>query len=171
MRNAAAAAPPLPTAQAARMEPSFNPASTLANSALWLSGSGVPFLRYSGLSQPIFDPAFLNSPDLTFAAGHTPTAKDTSVGGTCRSSKEPDMLSLPPMAAAPKSSCASSAPSSADRGLPQAAGPVMRSKYSWKVRWTFWVPLPVATSRAMESTTARYAPRHGLRSLITGSKP
>ena len=81
------------------------------------------------------------------------------------------MLSLPPMAAAPKSICASSAPSSAERGLPQASSEFIRWKYSWKVRCTFFVPQPQATSRAMESTTARYAPRQGLRSLTKGSKP
>ena len=50
------------------------------------------------------------------------TAKEMRVGGTSRSRKEPDMESFPPMAAAPSSICASSAPSRAAKGLPQRAG-------------------------------------------------
>ena len=62
-------------------------------------------------------------------------AKETSVGGTSSCSKEPDMLSLPPMEAMPRPIWASRAPSRAASGLPQRSGLVpRRSKYSWKVR-------------------------------------
>ena len=62
-------------------------------------------------------------------------AKEMRVGGTSRSIKEPDMESLPPMAAAPKSSWADRAPSRAAKGLPQRAGSLRSfSKYSWRVR-------------------------------------
>ena len=80
-------------------------------------------------------PARLSSPVTAAAVRPGVTAKETSVGGTSRSSKLPDMLSLPPMAAAPSASCASSAPSSAAKGLPQRSGSVRRrSKYSCKLR-------------------------------------
>ena len=63
------------------------------------------------------------------------TAKDTRVGGTSISSKEPLMESLPPMAPMPRAIWALKAPSRAARGLPQRAGSRRsRSKYSWKVR-------------------------------------
>ena len=62
-------------------------------------------------------------------------AKEMRVGGTSRSLKVPDMESLPPMAAAPKSSWASRAPSRAAKGLPQRAGSSRSfSKNSWRVR-------------------------------------
>ena len=53
------------------------------------------------------------------------TAKLTRVGGTSSCSKEPDMLSLPPMAGSPMPSWASRAPSSAAAGLPQRVGHVV----------------------------------------------
>ena len=78
---------------------------------------------------------FLNSVETTLFALPMAVAKDTSVGGTSSFSKEPDMLSLPPMEAMPRPIWASSAPSRAASGLPQRSGAVpRRSKYSWKVR-------------------------------------
>ena len=76
-------------------------------------------------------------------------AKDTSVGGTSKSSKEPDMESLPPMAPTPKSIWAMSAPSTAAMGLPQRSG-------SWRSfsKYLFARSKPVATSFATESSTA-----------------
>ena len=62
-------------------------------------------------------------------------AKEISVGGTSRSMKDPDMESLPPMAATPRPSWAFRAPSRAAKGLPQRLGSSLRrSKYSWKER-------------------------------------
>ena len=58
------------------------------------------------------------------------TAKDTRVDGTFSSWKEPDMLSLPPMAAVPQIFWASKAPSRAAAGFPQEQGSTVRSKYS-----------------------------------------
>ena len=61
-------------------------------------------------------------------------AKDTSVGGTCISPNEPDMESLPPMAARLNRICAVSAPSSADMGAPHFSESVQRAKNSCIVR-------------------------------------
>lgn len=81
-------------------------------------------------------PASLNSGEMTSLALPGAIAKEQSVGGTSIFSNVPDMESLPPIAAMFKSSCASSAPSSAANGLPQRVGSVpMRSKYSWKVKY------------------------------------
>ncbi len=78
------------------------------------------------------------------------------MGGTSSASKLPDMLSLPPMAAMPRASWASSAPSSAAIGLPQRAGSLpSRSKYSWKVRWMLPGAKPAATNFETLSITAR----------------
>ena len=62
-------------------------------------------------------------------------AKEMRVGGTSSPRKEPDMESLPPMAATPRPSWADRAPSRAEKGLPQRTG-LSRSfsKYSWKER-------------------------------------
>ena len=49
-------------------------------------------------------------------------AKEIKVGGTSKSRKDPDIESLPPMAAAPNSNCASKAPSKAANGFPQRVG-------------------------------------------------
>ena len=70
------------------------------------------------------------------------------------------MESLPPMAATPKSSWASNAPSRAAMGRPHTWGsPVMRWKYSCKVKWALSTEAPMAVKRLSASTTARYAPR------------
>ena len=62
-------------------------------------------------------------------------AKEIRVGGTSMSRKDPDMESLPPMAATPRASWADRAPSRAEKGLPQRAGSSRSfSKYSWKER-------------------------------------
>ena len=62
-------------------------------------------------------------------------AKEINVGGTSISRKEPDIESLPPIAAAPNSNWASNAPSSAAKGLPQRVGSLCNfSKNSCKVR-------------------------------------
>ena len=76
------------------------------------------------------------------------------------SSKEPDMESLPPMAAHPNCSWASIPPSRAARGLPQrVSSSRSRSKYSWKVsQQGVWVP-PAATTFATDSTTAYMEPK------------
>ena len=80
-------------------------------------------------------PAPLNSGETTFSIDPVATAKLTRVGGTSRSSKLPDMESLPPMEPTPKSTCAMRAPRTEATGLPQRSGSVRRrSKYSWKVR-------------------------------------
>ena len=76
-------------------------------------------------------PAALNSGLVTFSMSPTAVAKLTSVGGTSRSLKVPLMLSLPPMAPTPKSSCAASAPNRLPTGLPQRSGsPCNLPKYS-----------------------------------------
>ena len=78
---------------------------------------------------------FLNSVETTRLALPMAVAKDTSVGGTSSCSKEPDILSLPPMEAMPRPIWASRAPSRAASGLPQRSGTLpRRSKYSWNVR-------------------------------------
>jgi len=89
----------------------------------------------------------------------TATAKEISVGGTSRSSNEPDMESLPPIAPAPRSTWAISAPSTAAVGLPQRSGSSRSfSKYSWNVRYMSLWKKPAATRRATLSTTAMYEP-------------
>ena len=64
------------------------------------------------------------------------TAKETSVGGTSMSSKEPDMQSLPPMAATPQIHLGIEGAQQRRKGLAPAVGVVRSccSKYSWKVR-------------------------------------
>ena len=69
------------------------------------------------------------------------------------------MESLPPIAPAPRSTCAISAPSTAAVGLPQRSGSSRSfSKYSWKLRYAFSRSKPAATSFDSDSTTDRYAP-------------
>ena len=90
------------------------------------------------------------------------TAKLTSVGGTSSPSKEPDMLSFPPMAGSPRPSWADRAPSKAAAGLPQRAGSSRRrSKYSWKVSRAERGSAPTAASLDRLSTTAYWAPKKG----------
>ena len=77
----------------------------------------------------------MNSGLITFLVLPMAVAKLTRVGGTSMLSKLPDMESLPPMAATPRSTWAFSAPSSAAKGWPQRSGSLpKRWKYSWKVR-------------------------------------
>ena len=84
------------------------------------------------------------------------TANEISVGGTSRSSKEPDIESLPPIAPTPRSTCAISAPRTAATGLPQrSASSRSFSKYSWKLRYIVLREKPVAISFATLSTTER----------------
>ena len=74
------------------------------------------------------------------------------------SSKLPDMLSLPPIEASSNPCCASFAPKSAAKGSPQRSGSVPSfSKYSWNVKWIFFVSPPPATIFATESVTAQAA--------------
>ena len=124
--SAASATPPRPSAHAE----STLPARIAAYSAsrLRLTPAASKALARSRHS---VCPAALNSGEMTSPLTPGAMAKLTSVGGTSRFSKVPLMESLPPMAATPKSICASSAPSRAASGLPQRSGaPVMRSKYS-----------------------------------------
>ena len=80
-------------------------------------------------------PAPLNSGEVARFMLPTATAKEIRVGGTSRSSKLPDMESLPPIAPAPRSIWAINAPSTAAVGLPQRSGSSRSfSKYSWKLR-------------------------------------
>ena len=63
------------------------------------------------------------------------TANETSVGGTSKSLNEPDIESLPPIAAILKLVCAKYAPKSAANGLPHLALSLFNlSKYSWNVK-------------------------------------
>ena len=104
--------------------------------------------------------AFLNSGLCTSRVLPMAVAKLTSVGGTSRPSKLPDIESLPPMDAMPRPIWASSAPSRAASGLPQRSGlSFICSKYSWNVRYisSWWKP--AQTSLVTLSTTAIYAPR------------
>ena len=117
-------------------------------------------------------PAPLNSGLIAWSTVPTAVAKLTSVGGTSRSSKLPDMESLPPMEPTPRSTWAMSAPSSDAAGLPQRSG-TSRSepKYSWNVRYASLREKPAATSLATLSTTARYAPLNWLADDRYGLKP
>ena len=145
------AMPPQPTAQAARTWPDRMSSSTCANMASVASASKGSAYRSASRS-----PGALSSGVTTLSTLPEVTAKLTRVGGTSISSKLPDMLSFPPMAAMPRPSWASSAPRSAAKGLPQRSGSVRRrSKYSWKLRYTRSCPMPEATSRDALSTTAR----------------
>ena len=118
--------------------------------------TGRPRSSRSGSSSTTLSPACLNSEEMISPVFAVVTAKDTSVGGTSSFSKEPDMESLPPMAAIPRSIWASNAPSRAASGLPQRFPSVPGfSKYSWKVRYTSLKEAPEAISLLTESTTAR----------------
>ena len=117
-------------------------------------------------------PAPLNSGDVTRSTGPTAVANDTSVGGTSKSSNDPLMESLPPMAPTPRSTCAMSAPSTAATGLPQRSGTSRNfSKYSWNVRYMSARANPEATSFATLSTTATYDPANGSACVRYGLKP
>ena len=110
-------ASPFSAAQAAFTFPAWASWRNASQAARWLSApppSGAK--RYTGR------PGSLNSGVMTSPAFTGAIAKEMRVGGTSRSIKEPDMESLPPMAAAPKSSWADRAPSRAAKGLPQRAG-------------------------------------------------
>ena len=112
-------------------------ALTLPLWASWWNASQAAFM-FSALPPPkayTGRPGSLNSGVMTSPALMGAMAKEISVGGTSRSRKEPDMESLPPIAAAPKSIWASMAPRRAIKGLPQRSGSVRSfSKYSCKVR-------------------------------------
>ena len=117
------------TAQAAFTFPASDRAWKASHAVCWLSAVPSHRNRYTGW------PASLNSGDSTLPALEGAMAKEMRVGGTSISRKEPDMESLPPMAAMPRSSWASKAPSRAEKGLPQRWGSSRSfSKYSWKVR-------------------------------------
>ncbi len=106
---------PFSTAHAARTLPFSASVCSASHAAFRLSVS-APENRYTGW------PASLNSGDNTSPVFSGATAKDISVGGTSKSRNVPDMESLPPMAAAPSSNCASTVPSNAENGLPQRSG-------------------------------------------------
>ena len=109
--------------------------STCAHSSFRLPALGSRPSRMAGLSSTSFEPGSLNSGLTTLSVLPAATAKLTSEGGTSMFSNEPDMESLPPMAATPSSTCASSAPSRLAMGRPQRVGSApRRSKYSWNVR-------------------------------------
>ena len=70
-------------------------------------------------------------------------------------SKEPDILSLPPIAGISNPNWAVNAPNNAAVGLPQRFGSFWRrSKYSWKVKRAFKGLAPTAASLDKLSTTA-----------------
>ena len=155
----AAAMPPTPTTCAERISP-FLIAPNRAE--YFFSASAHTGARESSLSISIIatlEPAFLNSGEITFSTLHGTIAKLTRVGGTSILLKEPDIESLPPMAAAPSPICASYAPSSAARGLPQRLGSLRSfSKYSWKVSLMRVTSPPEAAIFAKDSSTAYIAP-------------
>ena len=125
---------------------------------LWASGV-TPSALYVGLTSHSWLSGRLNSGDTMSSTLPRPVANETSVGGTSRSSNEPDMESLPPMEPMPRSSWAMRAPSTAAVGLPQRSGTSRSfSKYSWNVRYMALRSMPAAASFATDSTTERYAP-------------
>ena len=83
---------------------------------------GMPFSSSGMGSSAKVEPGFLAQAKMVELALVMVTAKLTRVGGTSSCSKEPDMLSLPPMEGSPMPSWASRAPSSAAAGLPQREG-------------------------------------------------
>ena len=124
-----ASAAPFSTAQAAFTLPCRCRSWKASQVSFRCSALEEPPKAYTGW------PASLNSGDRTSPALTGAMAKEMRVGGTSRSLKVPDMESLPPMAARPKSSWALSAPSRAAKGLPQRSGSLRSfSKNSWKVR-------------------------------------
>ena len=124
-----ASAMPCSTAQADLTLPARHSWWKSSQTARWAAAEPSDWNRYTGC------PASLNSGDSTSPARMGAMAKEINVGGTSRSLKVPDMESLPPMAAAPKSSWASRAPSRAAKGLPQRRGSSRSfSKNSWRVR-------------------------------------
>ena len=128
-------APPYLRADAASTFPSWLNLYKTSKFFLYFSILIVPSSFFSVKSITNFDPASLNSADTTFAAFSTPTANETSVGGTSKSPKLPDIESLPPIAAISRAICTSYAPSNAANGLPhlEESFPSF-SKYSWNVK-------------------------------------
>ena len=79
---------------------------TVSNSSSRLPVVGRPFSSTSGCRSTTSSPGRANTFGSTSTVRPVVTAKETSVGGTSRSSKLPDMESLPPMAATPRHSYA-----------------------------------------------------------------
>ena len=160
--------PPSSTAAAALIFPSRISWCTLrrffrsvAKSSTSPSSNGV--LRNTTLS-----PASLNSLETAFLPSMTFTAKDTSVGGTCKSIKLPDMLSLPPTAGTSILFSTVLAPNSAAKGRPQSALALMPWKYSCNVRRMVSGFAPKATAFTSDCVTEYIAPWNGLQQATSG---
>ena len=166
----AAAAPPSRKTEADSTCFSSSSAYTALYMAFSFSQFGIPVSLSSGAgTYKTRDPAFLNAAEMVLDAFVMATAKLTSVGGTSKSSNEPDILSLPPIEGMPSASCACMAPKSAAAGFPQRSGlSYKRSKYSWKVSLAESGCAPTASSLESDSTTAQAAPWNGLQRAIPG---
>ena len=101
------------------------------------------------------EPIFLNSGEMTEPVVPGATAKETRVGGTSISLKDPDMESFPPIAASRSSFCARKAPRRAAKGRPQRCGSRPSfGKYSCRVRRISDSFAPEATMRQADWVTA-----------------
>ena len=130
-------------------------ASILLYSSFSLGQSGIPLSSWgTGISTSLVPGCFTQAERVRLAFVME-RAKLTRVGGTSKSSKEPDILSLPPIAGSPIPIWAESAPNSAAAGWPQREGTACsRGKYSWKVSRAFNGSAPTAKSFERLSTTA-----------------
>ena len=113
------------------------------------------FLGMKTVTMEMEEPGCLNSGERARLALPGARAKETRVGGTSRSLKEPDIESLPPMAARRRWCWAWNAPNRAAKGSPQRLGSVPSlGKYSWRVSRMSERRAPEATALQTDSVTA-----------------
>ena len=151
----AAATPPRRTVLAETTFPSEISAEILSKFWFTTAKSGIPAASRINDTNTTVLPGFLNSGEMTRPASTGATANATRVGGTSSSLNDPDMLSLPPIAATSNCICAHNAPNTALNGFPQrtSSWPSF-SKYSCSVRRARLGSPPMATILATASVTA-----------------
>ena len=163
-----AAIPPSLTAAAATILPVSIALCTAVKLALSTPKSNTSALSRGQDRKTTLSPAALKSAETALLPSITPTANDTSVGGTVLSIKVPLMLSLPPIAGRSSASSVVNAPKSALNGWPQLFASCSLGKYSCSVRRSLAGSAPNATARTTDSVTAYIAPWNGLQQATSG---
>ena len=163
-----AATPPSLTAAAAAILPASIALCTAVRFSFRAAKSSTSAVLRGQDRKITLSPAALKSADTALLPSITPTAKETSVGGTVLSMKVPLMLSLPPIAGRSRASSVVKAPSSALNGWPQLLASCSFGKYSCRVRRSLAGSAPNATARTTDSVTAYIAPWNGLQQATFG---
>ena len=163
-----AAIPPSFTAAAALIWPASIAACTAFKFLRSAAKSSTSALSRGQDKKTTSSPAALNSAETALSPSITPTAKETSVGGTVLSIKVPLMESLPPMAGSSKASKVVKAPNKALKGWPQLVASCSFGKYSCSVKRSLAGSAPKAVARTTDSVTAYIAPWKGLQQATAG---